>query len=92
MGDRVNILVCRFEKLIDIETRVQILVDKLDQREFISEEEIYLILGYVNKYKILKEENEKKRKKVLEEVMGKCQESESATKSTETEKESVAPI
>lgn len=73
--DRVSIPICRFEELIDIETRVQIFVEKLDQKEHVSDEEIYLILGHVNKYKSLKEENRKKHEKFLEEMMSKCQES-----------------
>lgn len=88
--DRVSIPICRFEELIDMETRVHILVEKLEQKEYVSDEEIYLILGYVNKYKILKQENKKKREKILGEMMGKCQESESVTKNTEVEKVSVA--
>lgn len=90
--DRVSIPLCRYEELIDIETRVQILVEKLDQKEFVSDAETYLILGCVRQYNILKQENEKKREKILGEMIGKCQESELATKNTETEKESVAPI
>jgi hypothetical protein len=88
--DRVSISICRFEELINIETRVQILVEKLDQKEYVSDEEIYLVLGCVNKYKVLKQENEKKREKILGKVTGKCQESELATRNTEVEKVSVA--
>ena len=90
--NKVSIPLCRYEELLDTETRVQILVEKLDQKEHVSDEEIYLILGYVNKYKILKEENRKKHEKFLEEMMSKCRESESATKSTEAKKELVAQI
>lgn len=90
--DRVSIPICRFEELINIETRVQILVEKLDQKEYVSDEEIYLVLGHVNKYKVLKEANMKKREKFLEEMNNKCQESELATRNTEVEKVSVAQI
>lgn len=92
LEDRVSIPICRYEELIDIETRVQILVEKLDQKEYVSDEEVYLILGYAKKYKILKEENRKAREKFLEETMNKCQESELVTKNTEVEKESAAQI
>ena len=84
--DRVSIPICRYEELINIETRVQILVEKLDQGETVAEEDIYLILGYVKKYKNVKDEKEKKLKKFLEEMNNKCQESELATKNTEAEK------
>lgn len=80
--DRVSIPICRYEELINIETRVNILVDKLDQKEHVSEEEIYLIFGYVKKYKSIKEEKAKQHEAFLKEVMGKCQESKSATKNT----------
>ena len=90
--DRVSIPLCRYEKLLDIETRVQVLVEKLDQGETVAEEDIYLILGYVKKYKAVKDEKEKKLKKFLEEMNNKCQESESATGSTEAEKEPAVPI
>lgn len=90
--NKVTVPLCRYEELIDIETRVNVLVDKLDQGETVAEEDIYLILGYVKKYKAVKDEKEKKLKKFLEEMNNKCQESESATRNTEAEKESVAPI
>ena len=90
--NKVTVPLCRYEELIDIETRVDVLVDKLDQGETVSEEDIYLIFGYVKKYKAVKDEKEKKLKKFLEEMNNKCQESELATENTEVEKESVVPI
>ena len=88
--NKISIPLCRYEELIDIETRVNVLVDKLDQGETVAEEDIYLILGYVKKYKAVKDEKEKKLKKFLEEMNNnKCQESELATESTEAEKASV---
>ena len=88
--NKISIPICRYEELIDIETRVNVLVDKLDQGETVAEEDIYLILGYVKKYKAVKDEKEKKLKKFLEEMNNnKCQESELATESTEAEKASV---
>lgn len=88
--NKVSIPLCRYEELLDIETRVNVLVDKLDQGETVAEEDIYLILGYVKKYKAVKDEKEKKLKKFLEEMNNnKCQESELATESTEAEKASV---
>ena len=88
--DRVSIPLCRYEELIDIETRVQILVERLDDKEPVPEEEIWLILGYVNKYRNIKGKKRIEHEKFLKEVFGGCQESKSATKNTETEKESVA--
>lgn len=88
--NKISIPICRYKELIDIETRVNVLVDKLDQGETVAEEDIYLILGYVKKYKAVKDEKEKKLKKFLEEMNNnKCQESELATESTEAEKASV---
>ena len=85
--NKVSIPLCRYEELLDIETRVNVLVD---QGETVAEEDIYLILGYVKKYKAVKDEKEKKLKKFLEEMNNnKCQESELATESTEAEKASV---
>ena len=66
--NKVSIPLCRYKELIDIETRVQVLVDKLEQGETVAEEDIYLILGYVKKYKAVKDEKEKKLKKFLEEM------------------------
>lgn len=57
--DRVSIPICRFEELIDIETRVQILIERLDQKEIMCEEDIYLAFGYVKKYNAIKEEKKK---------------------------------
>ena len=49
--NKVSVPLCRYEELLDTETRVQILVERLDDKEPVPEEEIWLILGYVNKYK-----------------------------------------
>ena len=47
--NKVSIPLCRYEELIDIETRVQILIERLDQNENIQEEDIYLAFGYAKK-------------------------------------------
>ena len=83
--DRVSIPLCRYEKLIDIETRVQVLIDRLDQKESICEEDIYLAFGYGKKYKSVKEEKERKSDEFWKKHL------ESQTGNTDSEKESVAP-
>ena len=90
--NKVSIPLCRYEELIDIETRVEILIGKLDQKEPVGEKDIYLLFGYTKKYQTLKAEAEKRMEKIMKEVLGECQESESATRNTEAEKESAVPI
>ena len=84
--DRVSIPLCRYEKLLDIETRVQVLIDRLDQKESICEEDIYLAFGYVKKYNAIKEE----KKKASEEFWKKHLESQIGN--TDSEKELAVPI
>lgn len=84
--DRVSISLCRYEELIEIETRAQMLIDRLDQKENIQEEDIYLAFGYDNKYKSVKEEKERKSEEFWKKHL------ESQTGSTDNEKESVVPI
>lgn len=84
--DRVSITLCRYEELIDIETRVRILIDRLDQKENIQEEDVYLAFGYVKKYKSVKEEKERKSEEFWKRHL------ESQTGNTDSEKESVVPI
>ena len=84
--DRVSIPLCRYEELIDIETRVQVLIDRLDQKENIQEEDIYLAFGYDKKYKSVKEEKERKSEEFWKKHL------ESQTGNTDNEKESVVPI
>lgn len=91
-ANKVTVPLSRYEELLDTETRVQILADKLDDEEPVSEEEIWLILGYVNKYKIIKEKKRREHERFIKEVLGKCQESKSATENTENETESVVQI
>ena len=81
--NKVSIPLCRYEELIDIETRVQILIERLDQKENIQEEDIYLAFGYAKKYNTIKEE----KKKASEEFWKKHLESQ--TGNTDKEKESV---
>ena len=84
--DRVSIPLCRYEKLIDIETRVQVLIERLDQKENIQEEDIYLAFGYDETYKSVKEEKERKSEEFWKKHL------ESQTGNTDIEKESVVPI
>lgn len=84
--DRVSIPLCRYEELIDIETRVQVLIDRLDQKESICEEDIYLAFGYVKKYNAIKEE----KKKASDEFWKKRLESQ--TGNTDSEKVLAVPI
>ena len=84
--NKVSIPLCRYEELIDIETRVQILIERLDQKENIQEEDVYLAFGYVKKYKSVKEEKERKSEEFWKKHL------ESQTGSTDNEKESVVPI
>ena len=84
--DRVSIPLCRYKELIEIETRAQMLIDRLDQKENIQEEDIYLAFGYDNKYKSVKEEKERKSEEFWKKHL------ESQTGSTDNEKESVVPI
>lgn len=84
--DRVSIPICRYEELIEIETRAQMLIDRLDQKENIQEEDIYLAFGYDNKYKVIKEEKKKEREEFWKKHL------KSQTKTTDNEKESAVPI
>ena len=84
--NKISIPICRYEELIGIETRAQVLIERLDQKENIQEEDIYLAFGYVKKYNAIKEE----KKKASEEFWKKHLESQ--TESTEAEKESAVPI
>ena len=84
--NKVSITLCRYEELIDIETRVQILIERLDQKENIQEEDIYLAFGYVKKYNAVKEEKERKSEEFWKKHL------ESQTGNTDNEKESVVPI
>ena len=84
--NKVSIPLCRYEELIDIETRVQILIERLDQKENIQEEDVYLAFGYVKKYKSVKEEKERKSEEFWKKHL------ESQTGITDNEKESVVPI
>ena len=81
--DRVSITLCRYENLIDIETRVQVLIERLNQKENIQEEDIYLAFGYDKKYKSVKEEKERKSEEFWKKHL------ESQTGNTDKEKESV---
>ena len=69
---KVSVPLCRYEELLEIETRVQVLIEELEQKEYLSEEDIYLVLGYVKKYKGIKE----KKKKESEEFWKKRLESQ----------------
>lgn len=82
--DRVSIPIFRYEELIDMETRVQILIERLDQKESMYEEDIYLAFGYVKKYNTIKEEKKKASDEFWKNHL------ESQTKNTEVEKVSVA--
>ena len=84
--DRVSIPLCRYGELLDIETRVQVLIDRLDQKERICEEDIYLAFGYVKKYNAIKEEKKKESEEFWKKHL------ESQTGNTDKEKESVVPI
>lgn len=84
--DRVSIPICRFEELIDMETRVQILIERLDQKESMCEEDIYLAFGYVKKYNAIKEEKKKASDEFWKNHL------ESQTKNTDKEKVSVVQI
>lgn len=84
--DRVSIPLCRYEELIDIETRVQILIERLDRKEIMCEEDIYLAFGYVKKYKAIKEKKQKESEEFWKKHL------ESQTGNTDNEKESVVPI
>lgn len=81
--DRVSIPLCRYEELIDIETRVHVLIERLDQKENIQEEDIYLAFGYGKKYKYVKEEKERKSEEFWKKHL------ESQTGNTDSEKGSV---
>lgn len=87
---KVIVPLCRYDELIDIETRSHVLISRLDAEQEITAKDIYLIFGYEKVYKTLKENEEKEYQKLLKEIEKKCQESKSATGNTETEKESVA--
>ena len=84
--NKVSIPLCRYEELIDIETRVQILIERLDQKENIQEEDVYLAFGYVKKYKSVKEEKERKSEEFWKKHL------ESQTGNTDNEKELAVPI
>lgn len=84
--DRVSIPLCRYEELLDIETRVQVLIERLDQKENIQEEDVYLAFGYVKKYKSVKEEKERKSEEFWKKHL------ESQTGNTDSEKELAVPI
>lgn len=84
--DRVSIPLCRYEELIGIATRVQVLIERLDQKENIQEEDIYLAFGYDKKYKSVKEEKERKSEEFWKKHL------ESQTGNTDSEKESAVPI
>lgn len=81
--NKVSIPLCRYEELINIETRAQVLIERLDQKENIQEEDIYLAFGYAKKYNTIKEE----KKKASDEFWKKHLESQ--TKNTDKEKVSV---
>lgn len=85
--DRVSIPLYRYEELLDIETRVQVLIDRLDQKENIQEEDIYLVFGYDQKYKSIKKNKQKES-----EEFWKNHTLESLIGNTDSEKESVAQI
>lgn len=87
--NKVSVPLCRYEELIDIETRVNILIDKLDHEKSVYDKDIYLIFGYTKKYDALVKKEEEERERFWKE-RSRCQESKSATENTETEKESVA--
>ena len=84
--NKVSIPICRYEELIDIETRAQVLIERLDQKENIQEEDVYLAFGYVKEYKSVKEEKERKSEEFWKKHL------ESQTGNTDNEKESVVPI
>lgn len=86
---KVAIPVCRFEELIDIETRCHILISKLDNGEEVQKEDIYLLFGYEKTYKAIKEKKEKELNEFLEKGMYKCQNVGLVTKNTEAEMELV---
>ena len=84
--NKVSIPLCRYEELIDIETRVQILIERLDQKENIQEEDIYLAFGYAKKYNTIKEEKKKESEEFWKKPL------ESQTGNTDSEKELAVPI
>ena len=84
--NKVSIPLCRYEELIDIETRVQILIERLDQKEIMCEEDIYLAFGYVKKYNAIKEEKKKASEEFWKEHL------ESQTGNTDSEKVLAVPI
>lgn len=84
--NKVSIPLCRYEELIDIETRVQVLIDRLDQKENIQEEDIYLAFGYTKKHNTIKEEKKKESEEFWKKHL------ESQTGNTDSEKESAVPI
>ena len=81
--NKISIPICRYEELIDIETRVQVLIDRLDQKENIQEEDVHLAFGYIKEYKSVKEEKERKSEEFWKKHL------ESQTGNTDNEKESV---
>lgn len=86
----VCIPIDRYEELLNIETRVNVLIDRMDGEEIIANEDVYMTLGYLNKYRAIKEAERKRHEKYMRERASKCQESELATKNTENEKELAA--
>lgn len=84
--NKVSIPLCRYEELINIETRVQILIKRLDQKESICEEDVYLAFGYAKKYNAIKEKKQKESEEFWKKHL------ESQTGNTDSEKESVVPI
>lgn len=85
-ANKVIVPLCRYEELLDIETRVNILIDRLDHKDSIYDKDIYLIFGYTRKYDAIVKEEEEERERFWKERLG-CQESKSATENTEAEKE-----
>ena len=87
---KVIVPLCRYDELIDIETRSHVLISRLDAGQEITAKDIYLIFGYEKVYKTLKENEEKEYQKFLKEIEKTCRDTELQTKNTGKKKESVA--
>ena len=66
---KVKIDQCRYEELLDTETREDVLLDTIRTEKFISIKEIYLILGCTQDVIKIEEEERKEREERLDEVV-----------------------
>lgn len=69
-NNNVNLVVIsteRYEQLLDTETRVNVLVDRLRNETAISTKDVFLTLGYVSDYERIDKEDEEAIKKFFEE-------------------------